>query len=257
MNKYSQEFYDSVSNRAVKSARIVADVISGTIEPVSVIDIGSGQGIWLHTISEVLPSVKRAVALDLQSHKSPFFDALLKSPVDFEFVEVDFENTSKLPDEQFDMAICLEVLEHLAPDTAVEVAQDIGRKCAYLVFSAAILGQGGTGHINENKFSYWMELMHDQGFIALDVFRPALGKTHDVPNYYKQNMMFFWHPRNSSRSKVKIDLESLLATNPLSVHDQRKALTKIRYSLVARIPHQIVTVLVKALDKSVRKITQR
>jgi 2-polyprenyl-3-methyl-5-hydroxy-6-metoxy-1,4-benzoquinol methylase len=257
MNKYSQEFYNSVSSRAVQSARITAGAIAGAIEPVSVVDIGSGQGVWLHTISEFVPTVKRAVALDIQSHKSPFFDALLKSSIDFKFVEANFENSSTLPDEQFDMAICLEVLEHLTPDTAVEVARDIGKKCSCLIFSAAILGQGGTGHINEQKFSYWMQLMRDQGFIALDIFRPALRKADDVPSYYKQNMMFFWHPQNSKRNGVKIDLNALLSRNSLDVVDNRSALTRIRYRLIAYVPPQIVTALVKVLDNSIRKFNKQ
>jgi SAM-dependent methyltransferase len=253
MNNYSQNFYNSVSNRAAQSAQIVAEVLTGTIEPISVVDIGSGQGVWLRTIAAAFPTAKKVIALDLQSHESPFFEELQNSSKNFQFIEVDFENFSKLPGEKFDIAICLEVLEHLTPDTAVEVAKEIGRKCSYLIFSAAILGQGGTGHINERKFNYWMMLMREQGFVALDVFRPALREAHGIPSYYKQNMMLFWHPKNSYQNGVKIDLDLLLTKNPLEVVDLRKTSTKIRYGLVALIPSRIVTAIVKFLDKTIRK----
>jgi 2-polyprenyl-3-methyl-5-hydroxy-6-metoxy-1,4-benzoquinol methylase len=255
MNKYSQNFYDSVSNRAVQSAQIAARVIAGTFQPTSIVDIGSGQGVWLNTIAQTFPSVKRAVALDLQSHQSVFFDDLHKSSVEFQFVEVNFEVSRNLPEENFDIAICLEVLEHLSTEAATEVAKEMGEKCSVVIFSAALLGQGGTGHINERKFSYWMNLMREQGFVALDVFRPALQKSTDVPGYYKQNMMLFWHPENSIRNDLKINLELLLIRNPLQLMDIRSATTKIRYALVALIPSGIVTALVKVLDKTIRKTT--
>lgn len=253
MNKYSQNFYDSVSNRAIKSAQIAANVIGGSIEPTSLIDIGSGQGVWLISISEKFNSVSRTVALDLQPHESSFFDELKQSGTNFEFIEVDFEVSKKLPEENFDIAICLEVLEHLTAGTAVEVAQEIGRKCSFVIFSAAITGQGGTGHINERKFSYWMDLMRKQGFVALDVFRPALEKSREVPGYYKQNMMLFWHPKNARKNGTKFDLEALLEGNAPQVRDIRSNLSKIRYTLVALIPARIVTGLVKIIDKAIRK----
>ena len=256
MNRYSQHFYNSVSNRALQSGEIVADVLSGFITPSSLVDIGSGQGVWLHTISNEFESVTRAVALDLQQHESPFFKELTESSKNFEFIEVNFETDPKLPDENFDIGICLEVLEHLTPKTAVEIAREIGRKCSFVIFSAAILGQGGTSHINERKFSYWMELMCDQGFIPLDVLRPSLGKSKDVPGYYKQNMVFFWHPENSHRNETRFDMEALLRKNCLEIRDIRNLTTKIRFGLVALIPPTVVTTLVKILDRTVRKFTQ-
>lgn len=253
MNRYSKNFYQSVSRRAIVPAQISAQVIAGSIEPNSVIDIGSGQGVWLRTISAVFPSLTKAVAMDLQSHQSTFFDDLQSASTNFEFVQVDFEESRRLPGENFDLAICLEVLEHLTPQTAIEVAEDIGRKCSFVIFSAAILGQGGTGHINERKFEYWMGLMRKQGFVALDVFRPALRASEDVPSYYKQNMMLFWHPDNSRRDQVEFNLELLLRKHSLEVRDTRSTSTKFRYWVVALIPPGIVTRLVKVLDKTIRR----
>jgi 2-polyprenyl-3-methyl-5-hydroxy-6-metoxy-1,4-benzoquinol methylase len=257
MSNYSKNFYDSVSNRAVVSARITAEVLSGSLSPKSVVDIGSGQGVWLHSICEEFSTVERAVALDLQPHESIFFEELKHSINDFEFVQVNFEESSKIPNQNFDLAICLEVLEHLSPKTAVRVAQEMGTKCSFVIFSAAISGQGGTGHINERKFSYWMNLMAEQGFIALDVFRPALSKSKEVPGYYKQNMMLFWHPENSQKSGLRIDLEKLLSKNRIRVADTRSVATRIRYGVISLIPSVVVTALVKVLDKTIRKITQQ
>ena len=257
MSRYSQNFYDSVSNRAIQSAQTAANVIFCSIVPNSLIDIGSGQGVWLRSFSKKFETVSRTVALDLQPHESSFFDELRQSGTNFEFIEVDFEISSKLPEENFDIAICLEVLEHLTTETAIEVAKEIGRKCSLVIFSAAITGQGGTGHINERKFSYWMDLMRSQGFVVLDVFRPALGKSQDVPGYYKQNMVLCWHPKNARKNGTKFDLEALLEGNTLEVRDNRSYVSRIRYALVALIPTWVVTGLVKILDKTIRKSNQQ
>ncbi len=55
----------------------------------------------------------------------------------------------------FDVALCLEVAEHLPPvlgDSLVALLSDIS---STVVFSAAPPGQGGIGHINEHPREYW------------------------------------------------------------------------------------------------------
>jgi hypothetical protein len=55
-----------------------------------------------------------------------------------------------------EMVLCLEVAEHLPPtaagtlcDTLAVVTGDV------LLFSAAVPGQGGSGHVNEQPHDYW------------------------------------------------------------------------------------------------------
>jgi hypothetical protein len=66
-----------------------------------------------------------------------------------------------------DLGICLEVLEHIPERDAETVIENItdGVK-QWLIFSAAIPGQGGDGHINCKDKPYWIRLLEHRGFIV-------------------------------------------------------------------------------------------
>jgi hypothetical protein len=60
-----------------------------------------------------------------------------------------------------------------------------------IVFSAAVPGQGGVSHLNEQWPAYWAELFHGEGFECFDVFRDQLWEISDVAFWYRQNMLLF------------------------------------------------------------------
>jgi hypothetical protein len=253
MIKYPNSFYSSVSKRAIESSEIVGRVLQEVINPLSVIDIGSGEGIWLSTMSRFFPDAKALTAIDLQSHESQYFLELASSNPNFRFIERNFELNCTLPDERFDLAICLEVLEHLKKETAERLVSEITKGTSLIVFSAAMKGQGGTGHINEHSIEYWVKLLEFHDYVPLDVFRKELAKNASVPDYYKQNMLLFWHPKNSQLNKTEFNLEQLLIKNHPPISDTRGALKKMRYFLASFIPPRFVTILVLILDKTIRK----
>jgi 2-polyprenyl-3-methyl-5-hydroxy-6-metoxy-1,4-benzoquinol methylase len=168
-------------------------------------------------------------------------------------VKRNFEIDPTLPSEQYDLAICLEVLEHLKKETAESLVSEIAKKASLLVFSAAMKGQGGTGHVNENTLEYWIELLRKNNFIPFDVIRPKMSSHKAVPDYYKQNMILFWHPENCHRNKTIFNLEALLSKNALPVSDMRGIGKKVRYFLASFIPPRIVTFIVIILDKTIRR----
>jgi 2-polyprenyl-3-methyl-5-hydroxy-6-metoxy-1,4-benzoquinol methylase len=253
MTSYPKSFYSSVTKRAIQSSEIVAEILLSAIKPRSIIDIGSGEGIWLNTISNKFPSASDLTAVDLQSHKSEYFDSLTENYLSFKFIEHNFEIDCELPDEHYDLAICLEVLEHLQPQTAELLAAEISKKCSILVFSGAVKGQGGTGHVNENSIDYWIGLLTKHNFVALDILRPQLKKNSLVADFYKENMLLFWHPENCRKTNTFFDLESLLVKNPLGITDTRKFTKKCQHFLVSLLPHWMVTRIVLILDKTVRR----
>lgn len=65
---------------------------------------------------------------------------------------------------RFDLALCIEVAEHINPKFANLVIKNITRHSDLVIFSAATPGQGGVGHINEQPFEYWEEKFMDNGF---------------------------------------------------------------------------------------------
>ena len=66
---------------------------------------------------------------------------------------------------KFDMVICTEVAEHLAPAAGEILIDNITRHAGRLiVFSAAEIGQPGHGHINCAPISHWLELLAARGW---------------------------------------------------------------------------------------------
>jgi 2-polyprenyl-3-methyl-5-hydroxy-6-metoxy-1,4-benzoquinol methylase len=64
----------------------------------------------------------------------------------------------------FDLAMCIEVLEHIDEKHADAAIDNITRHTNKLIFSAATPGQGGWGHINEQPFDYWKKKLKHKGF---------------------------------------------------------------------------------------------
>ena len=60
-----------------------------------------------------------------------------------------------------------------------------------ILFSAAIPGQGGTHHVNEQWPSYWIEKFRARGCLPVDCIRPILWNSNDVLWWYRQNLLFF------------------------------------------------------------------
>ena len=92
---------------------------------------------------------------------------------------------------RFDLAICLEVAEHLPRQSAELLVTSL---CAFsdaVLFSAASPGQGGTHHINEQWPNYWAELFSRRNFGGVDCLRPLLWENEAVAPYYRQNIILY------------------------------------------------------------------
>ena len=70
----------------------------------------------------------------------------------------------------------------------------IGNLCRasdVVLFSAAVPHQGGVGHINEQRQSYWADLFEAEGYDALDVIRPAVWSNTAVRFWHRQNLLLY------------------------------------------------------------------
>ena len=106
---YNQTFYNAVSTRAEETANLVSDLCDQIFETTSLIDIGSGEGIWTHVFSK---STKCSMSVAVDMPGTHFKYLKNKSP-NIQILERDFETSIDLPSEVFDLSICVEVIEHL------------------------------------------------------------------------------------------------------------------------------------------------
>ena len=88
--------------------------------------------------------------------------------------------------EKFDLAMSLEVAEHLKPATAPQFVNSLATASDAVLFSAAYSNQGGTNHFNEQPQTYWARLFAEDNFAPFDLFRPAFWGNDHVCFWYRR-----------------------------------------------------------------------
>ena len=167
------------------SPGIVVPMLIDLFDPKSVLDVGCGIGTWLH-------SFQQHGVNDIMGIDGDFVDrSLLKEYVEEKkFSPLDLSKAFNL-DRKFDMVISLEVAEHLPERSADDFITSLCNHSDLVIFSAAIPGQGGQNHVNEQWMAYWIEKFEARHFKHYDIMRPLLWNEHKVDWWYKQNMMVF------------------------------------------------------------------
>jgi hypothetical protein len=180
---YHGGFFDNQSVKSLASAKVIAPLVCDLIQPRRVVDVGCGRGAWLSAFSEC--GVDLIHGLDGEYVGRDTLVIPLAS-----FTPTSLDHLTELPG-AYDLAICLEVLEHLSPRSGANVVAALTRAAPVVLFSAAIPGQGGTGHVNEQWPEYWCNLFAGQGFRFLDPIRPRIREDRRVRFWYRQNILMF------------------------------------------------------------------
>jgi SAM-dependent methyltransferase len=92
----------------------------------------------------------------------------------------------------FDMALCLEVGEHLPPELGDRLVYLLSELSSAVVFSAASPGQGGIGHINEQSKEYWLTRFEDRSLCLQEALTEQLKRgfaTYGVSQFLIDNVM--------------------------------------------------------------------
>jgi hypothetical protein len=69
---------------------------------------------------------------------------------------------------RFDVALCLEVAEHLPESSSAGLISSIAAHSDAILFSAACPGQPGQHHVNYQWPSYWQALFNGEGYVCDD-----------------------------------------------------------------------------------------
>ena len=91
----------------------------------------------------------------------------------------------------YDLGICLEVLEHMEQEKAVAACQNLGKTCRVLIFSAAVPGQGGVGHINLRPKEQWSKMLRRVGY------EPDIVATRSLVDEVKKGKHLGWFVNNA------------------------------------------------------------
>lgn len=179
---YGDDFFAHLEWSAESSAPRVLPVVIELLGPRSVVDVGCGLGTWLAAAAAL--GIEDYVGVDGYAPAES-----LQIPVE-RFVRRDLSEPLQL-DRRFDLAISLEVAEHLSPEVADTFVDSLVRLAPAVLFSAAVPHQSGEQHLNERWPEYWVERFAARGMQALDVVRPRVWDDEEVAWWYRQNTLLF------------------------------------------------------------------
>lgn len=184
---YNNVFFVNHLHEPYQSAQAMVPLLYETFKPSSVVDFGCGVGNWLKVWKESTP-VK-----DLLGIEGPYIKKELYKIPEEMIMLTDLKNKVELG-RKFDLVISLEVAEHLPHESAETFVSSLVAAGDVVVFSAAIKGQLGTYHINEQYPEYWAAIFKKFGYEVVDYLRPMIWNNQSIEYWYRQNVLIFIKP---------------------------------------------------------------
>jgi SAM-dependent methyltransferase len=181
--QYDQAFYARQRDGSLQSARAIIPILLSHLSIHSVVDVGCGVGTWLKAFQENGIS-------DITGYDGDYVDTSTLAISATNFKALDLCTDFVLP-RKVDLAISLEVAEHLPSKNGDHLVQQLVSVAPMVLFSAAIPGQGGTGHVNEQWQDYWRSKFNSFGYYPVDAIRPFVWGYPDVEIWYQQNIILY------------------------------------------------------------------
>jgi SAM-dependent methyltransferase len=180
---YSDEFFDVRDDGSMASARVIVPLLTQSLALNRVLDVGCGRGAWLRVFKENGVEVVHGVDGSYIDRNRLLIDPRCFSPINLVEVPV-------LPG-GFDLCVCLEVAEHLPNRVSRAFVRALTRAAPLVLFSAAVPGQKGYHHVNEQWPCYWRELFAQRGYERLDPIRRHIWHDSRVEFWYRQNVFLY------------------------------------------------------------------
>ena len=183
---YGNDFYDIQVGGSYQSAKVYVAHLYELFAPRAVVDVGCGRGTWLKAFAE-------AGAIKVVGYDGHWNSAqhMLDPRIDFRACDLNQAIARDGAEARFDLALSLEVAEHLEPAAASTFVQCLTDFSDVVMFSAAYTGQVGTNHINAQPPTYWALHFLKLGYSAFDIFRPKFWGDSRVEYWYQQNTVLY------------------------------------------------------------------
>jgi hypothetical protein len=208
-NYYPISYFQRRKDISSISAEITLRKLSKLVRFSSVVDFGCGTGTWLTACQNA--GVTKILGFDYYAKETE----LLIERKYFHKKSLAFKITLE---EKYDLAISLEAAEHVEQIFADTIIENLTNASDVILFSAAIPGQGGTNHVNEQPPQYWAKKFANHGFAQFDIIRPLIWEENDVAWWYKQNT--FLYINSDSNQRLKLDGMGHGLINQHVIHSQ-------------------------------------
>jgi SAM-dependent methyltransferase len=180
---YTASFFQAVRGGSADSADVVVPRVHDWLRPARVLDVGCGEGAWLARFAALGAAV---LGLDggyvdtarLLIPAAAFRPHDLREPLPADVLAWGA-----------DLVICLEVAEHLPPQRGPGLIEDLTSAADIVLFSAAVPGQGGYGHINEQPHEFWIELFEENRFAITRILQRQIAGDDRVAWWYQKNLL--------------------------------------------------------------------
>ena len=181
---YNEKFYNNQSDSSYKSAKIILPILFNHYKPNSIIDVGCGIGSWLKAAKEL--GINKFVGIDGNEIEEDFLLVSRK------YIKIDNLETHKnINNEKYDLAISVEVAEHLHNNCSVHFVETLTSYSDVVLFSAAIPYQEGEHHINCNPPQFWVDIFKKYGYDCYDFRNDLMNMWEKVNPCYSQNILLF------------------------------------------------------------------
>lgn len=180
---YDRAFFEQKGRTTHHSAERIVPLVLSILDVQSAVDVGCGEGSWL-------AAFRHRGLDDLLGLDGDYVPKdLLKIPA-HAFVHSDLSREIAVS-RRFDLAMSLEVAEHLPPARAAGFVADLCKLSDQVMFSAAIPFQRGLHHVNCQWPDYWQDLFKTHGYLAFDLIRPRVWDDDSVDFWYRQNTILY------------------------------------------------------------------
>ncbi len=176
---YDESFYDENVKVGLAAAQIILPWVLNRTEAKSVIDVGCGSAAWLSIAKRHGCGVYGVDGNAPDTH-------VLIDAAEFERADI----SGGIDCSGYDLALCLEVGEHIPAESARPLVAGLCR-AKYVLWSAAVPGQNGVNHINERWPSWWNEFFKLSNYVGSCDIRDTFWDESDIAPFYRQNIMVY------------------------------------------------------------------
>ena len=243
---YDQLFFDYVNSGSTRSASVVLPLLHAVLPTRSVLDVGCGAGPWLAVWRQL--GVDDVVGLD-----GDYVDRRRLLIPQERFRSTDLVHPFDCG-RRFDLVQSVEVAEHLPASSANGFVAALARHADAVLFSAAVPGQGGDHHINEQPYEYWRQRFAAHGYKPIEYLRPQIAGCTEVERWYRYNL--FLYVRGEILPGLSEVLRAAVIPDNKLLSDVSPLPYRIRKALIRQLPVPVATAIAKVKERVILRSRQ-